>query len=241
MPRRTRLILPGFPHHVTQRGNHSQQIFFSDADRRLYLDLIVDSAEQAQVRLWGWCLMNNHVHWIVEPQTELGLARLFRRAHGEYARHRHRLLRMTGHFWEARYFSCPLDRIHRWQALAYVERNPVRAGVVRSAQEYVWSSARIHTGIQIAGPDIEMQQWRANYTSSDWCEVLDTSLGEAALARRLREATRVGFPCGTPEFIQELEQAHGPQFRPRPRGRPALTPAVLEHQRPGGLGCQAAQ
>jgi putative transposase len=107
MPRERRIVVPCTAHHIAQRGNHRQQVFFSDADRRVYLDLICESAEIAQVELWGCCLMSNPVHWLVLPKTALSLARLFRRAHGEYARHRHRLRHTTGHFWQARWSSAP--------------------------------------------------------------------------------------------------------------------------------------
>jgi putative transposase len=88
--------------------------------------------------------MNNHVHFVVVPETERSLARAFGRTHADYARYANMVRRGCGHFWQARFYSCALDDRHAWKALAYVERNPVRAGLVGSAEEYAWSSAAAH-------------------------------------------------------------------------------------------------
>jgi putative transposase len=223
MPREKRIVVPGTVHHVTQRGNHRQQIFFSDADRRLYLDLVSESAEAAQVELWGWCLMSNHVHWLVLPKTMQGLARLFRRAHGEYARHRHRLRRTTGHFWQARYYSCPLDGQHVWRALAYVERNPVRAGLVSTAEQYSWSSARVRLALSGEPEWLNVERWRREFDADDWRHVLATSIADGALRNRIREATLAGKPLGDEHFVRRLSHEFDRCMEIRPRGRPSGT------------------
>ena len=187
----------------------------------MYLDLVCESAELSQVELWAWCLMSNHVHWIVVPRTELGLSRLFRRAHGEYARYRHRLRRTNGHLWQSRYFSCPLDDDHCWLAAAYVERNPVRASLVRSAEDYRWSSASARLGVQALPGWLNISQWKVRYTPEIWREILATSAREEALARRVREATTAGLPWAAPDFIQRTSQTLNRDLTFRSRGRPS--------------------
>jgi putative transposase len=213
-------VVPGSVHHITQRGNHRQQVFFSDVDRRLYLDLVCESAEVAQVEVWGWCLMNNHVHWLVLPRTLQGLARLFRRAHGEYARHRHRLRRTTGHLWQARYYSCPLEAEHVWHALAYVERNPVRAGLVPTAEAYRWSSAQARLGLIRTPEWLNIEGWQREYDSERWRQVLATGVADGAWRDRIREATVAGKPVGSDEFVRRLADELGRSMKIRPRGRP---------------------
>lgn len=139
-----RAVALGTPHHVTQRGNGRQDVFFSDRDLVVYLDAFFDYASRCSLRVWGYCLMNNHVHFVVVPETERSLARAFGQTHADYARYANMVRRGCGHFWQARFYSCALDDRHAWKALAYVERNPVRAGLVGSAEEYAWSSAAAH-------------------------------------------------------------------------------------------------
>ena len=220
MPREKRIVAPGTVHHVTQRGNHQQQVFFSDTDRRIYLDLVSESAERAAVELWGWCLMTNHVHWLVMPQSLQGLASLFRRAHGEYARYRHRLRRTTGHLWQARYYSCPLDAEHVWNALSYVERNPVRAGLVLSAEEYRWSSAPARLGLAGRPEWLTVYEWERQYDAGSWRQVLEGGVAEAACRQRIREATAAGKPMGSDQFVRRIADDLQRDLTIRPPGRP---------------------
>lgn len=146
MPRIPRVVIPGIPYHVTQRGNGRRDIFYTAADRQIYLDLLARYAERHQMAIWAYCLMSNHLHLVASPRRPESLARALGRAHAQYARYRNLIDRGCGHVWEARYFSCPLERAHLWRAIAYVERNPVRAGIVDHAEAYPWSSARARLG-----------------------------------------------------------------------------------------------
>ena len=136
MPRRARCVLPGVPYHVTQRGVDRQATFSLDEDRHTYLRLLRENLSEADVRVWGWCLMSNHVHLVLLPGREDSLSLLMRRVHGRYAQYYNTRWGRTGHLWQNRFFSCILGIEHLWAALAYVERNPVRAGMVHSAAEY---------------------------------------------------------------------------------------------------------
>ena len=132
MPRRARIIVPGVAHHVTQRGNNRQQVFCSDEDRRLYLDLLTRYARRYGTQIAGYCLMTNHVHLVVVPEHKNSLARTFGQTHAEYALALNVSAKRSGHLWQNRFFSCPLDAAHWENALRYVELNPVRAGLALS-------------------------------------------------------------------------------------------------------------
>ena len=127
MARQPRIVLPGVAHHVTQRGNNRQDVFFVDDDRRMYLSCLKESAALYGLEVFAFCLMTNHIHLVATPHTEDALARAIGPTHLMYAQYVHRLHRRLGHFWQNRFYSCPLDEAHAHNAAAYVELNPVRA------------------------------------------------------------------------------------------------------------------
>ena len=143
MARLARLVVPGLPHHVTQRGNRRGQTFFEKSDYALYLDLLADSAKQARAEVWAYCLMPNHVHVILVPSDEDGLRRTFAELHRRYTSFVNARARTTGHLWQGRFGSVVMDETHLMNAVRYVTLNPVRAGLVKRARGWAWSSARI--------------------------------------------------------------------------------------------------
>ncbi len=134
MPRMARAVLPGVTHHVTQRGVNRQTVFLCRSDYEVYLGLVRASARRCEAWLVGYCLMPNHVHWVVSPPEADSLTHVFGEAHSRYAHYANSKLNRSGHFWQNRFFSCALDGAHLWAALRYVERNPVRAGLVAAAR-----------------------------------------------------------------------------------------------------------
>ena len=135
MPREARVVVPGFPHHITQRGNDRQDVFFTDDDHGFYLDTLKECSEEHGLRVIGYCLMTNHIHLIAVPVAETSLAKAVGGTHLRYARHVNRLHGRSGHLWQNRFFSCPLEERHYLAALRYVDRNPVRARMVRMPLE----------------------------------------------------------------------------------------------------------
>ena len=223
MSRIARVVLPDVPCHITQRGNSGQQVFFDDADRRLYIDLLRHNTSKSGVLVWAYCLMPNHVHLIAVPLRPTALARALGRTHADFARHFNLRKRTCGHVWQARFFSCPLDGPHLWRAMAYVERNPVRACMVTSAGHHRWSSATAHlTG---ADPDalLDLNAWRQEYDPERWKRVLETSIEEEAFGQRIQEASVRGRPLGNESFMQDLEAQSGRRLRPHPVGRHRLS------------------
>jgi putative transposase len=222
MARIARVVVPGCWHHATQRGNHQQTVFFEDSDRRFYLELLRHHCSRHGVRIAGYCLMNNHVHLLAIPEAKNGLARALGRAHNDYARWLNLRRRETGHVWQNRFYSCPLDGPHQWDALRYVELNPVRAGLVPFALEWRWSSATAH----VSGPDqtgwIDRTDWCERWSRASWDAALRYGIQDTALLDRIRSATRTGRPAGSEDFLKRAEASAGRPLRvqkPGPAGK----------------------
>ena len=220
MSRTARIVIPGCPHHVTQRGNNRQDVFFTDADRTHYLDLLAEQSERFGLTVEGYCLMTNHVHLVVTPRREESLAKAVGRTNLYYTRHINRLHGRCGHLWQDRFFSTPVDDEHFWSAMIYVERNPVRARTVRKPWRYRWSSAAAHVdGVDPTGL-LDMAAWRGRLAPGvDWREAISQPQDEA-VEQRLRSWANRGCPLGSDTFISKLEAKLNRRLRPQPRGRP---------------------
>ncbi len=219
MGRISRVVAQGIPHHITQRGN-SRQVVFDDAkDRRVYLKLLRSYAEKYRLRIWAWCLMSNHVHLLAVPETAESLKRTLGQTHHDYARYRNAELARCGHLWQSRYYSCPVDEEGVWPVMAYIERNPVRAGLVRFAEDHAWSSARAHVlGLDQEG-FVDLAPWPAGYTADRWRDTLRLGIEEEAFQERLRLATLTGRPFGSEQFIEELELNSNRELKLKSVGR----------------------
>ena len=219
MPRIKRVVIPDIPHHITQRGNDRQRVFFDEADHQLYLDLLSESAHTHGLSIWAYCLMPNHVHILGVPKHPFALAATFRRTHADYARYFNLKSRRSGHVWQSRYYSCPLEGTHLWNAMAYIERNPVRAAIVKKAEKFPWSSARARLGLTPSPSWLEQSDWKNEYTPEQWKSLLHLEPDEN-FAWQLRQASQQGRPLGSPEFVKQMEQATGRILHTQPVGRP---------------------
>ena len=148
MPRLARTVCARVPHHVTQRGNRREEVFFTDEDRLAYLAWLKDYAEKYEVEILTYCLMTNHIHLIAVPAGGDGLEKMLKPLHMRYAQRINRVRHWKGHVWQGRFFSSALDGDYLWAAVRYVERNPVRARMVQKAENYRWSSAAAHGGLR---------------------------------------------------------------------------------------------
>jgi putative transposase len=225
MPRRARFIVPGAPHHITQRGNNREPVFFAPEDYEAYLDCLTRQARLHGLRLLGYCLMPNHVHLIAVPDHEHSLARALGGAHSEYALALNRAQARSGHLWQNRYFSCPMDGGHLLAALRYVELNPVRAGLTAAAWDWRWSSARSHTveRAQDGVLDYRWPEYFDGWSYGEWREILAAG-GAEGEEEAVRRATRTGEPLGSRRFVAELERRSGRRLRVLERGRPKRLP-----------------
>jgi putative transposase len=216
MPRGPRLVVPGIPHHVTQRGNRRQQTFFSDEDYRLYLKLLRYWSRQARTAVWAWCLMPNHVHLILVPAHADGLRAALGETHRRYTWAVNRREGWRGHLWQSRFSSFPMDEAHLNACVRYVELNPVRAGLVARPEQWPWSSARAHLGLADDRlTDVAPMHQRVE----DWRGLLDAGMDEGE-RDAIRAAERSGYALGSSAFREQLATALGRPVAPRPRGRP---------------------
>ncbi|MDP3036499.1 MAG: transposase [Rhodocyclaceae bacterium] len=220
MPRVARTVFAGLPHHVTQRGNRREAIFFSDGDRQTYLSWLKEYADRHGVEVLAYCLMSNHVHLVAVPATDDGLMRLLKPLHMRYAQRINRERGWKGHLWQGRFFSSPLDDAYLWAAVRYVECNPVRAGMAQRAEDYPWSSAAAHCGIRSDGLLNSESAWSKQFAAienwSDWLAAA-TDTGSIEL---LRKNADKGLPCGNADFVRRLGDMLGRTLENRPRGRP---------------------
>jgi putative transposase len=218
MARLARVVAADTPHHVTQRGNARREVFYSDNDRLVYLSLLQHHSKAVGLDILGYCLMSNHVHLIAVPRAPDALARAFHHTHGRYATYLNSRMAATGHVWQGRYYSCPMDENHTWTALRYTECNPVRAGMVQSPSDYAWSSAQAHTGLRPSDPVVSLDEWSGRWNSGEWEQFLaGSSPGEAA---EIRACTGNGRPLGSAAFIAGLEETLHRQLHPNKGGRP---------------------
>jgi len=216
MARLARLVIPGLPHHITQRGNRRQQTFFDDDDYAAYLDLMAEWCQEEGVAVWAYCLMPNHVHLITVPKSETGLRRAIGEAHRRYTRRINFRQKWRGYLWQGRFASFVMDEAYLLAAARYVELNPVRAKLVADAAEWPWSSARSPLSgrddrLATVGPLLAMV--------GDWRAFLRSAIREEDL-RDLRDHGRTGRPLGSAAFLDRLEAMVGRILRPQKGGRP---------------------
>jgi len=218
MARIARVVLPGIPHHVVQRGVRSQRLFFGDPDRGEYLRLLAKQGRRHGLLYVAWCLMLNHVHLIVIPKTETSLAKGIGEAHKAYTRRINFRQATRGYLFQGRFASCPLDERHLSAAVRYALRNPVRARLVAGPADYPWSSARWHLGRASRDPLAFHYPLLARI--SDWAASLARDPQEMSLLRR---HSRTGRPLGEPAFVELAERLTGRALR---KGRPGRKPQV---------------
>jgi len=215
MARIARYVVPGLPHHVTQRGNRREKVFFSDADYELYRDLLAMQCRKHGVAVWGYCLMPNHVHLILAPETAGALGRALGEAHRRYSGAINARLRAAGHLFQSRYGSAVMDEDHLMAAARYVAMNPVRARLVGHAPDWRWSSVRAH----LAGRDDALVSVAPllERCGGRFGDLIDAPAAPEQIAA-LRAAETIGRPLGSPAFLDRLAATTGRDARPKPRG-----------------------
>ncbi len=199
MARMARIVVKGLAHHIVQRGNRRQAVFFNDEDRRTYLEYLSIFAKTAGVRIWGYCLMDNHVHLIAVPEDENSFARGLAEAHRRYTRRINFREGWRGYLWEGRFKSYPLSEAYLYAAMRYVERNPVRAGIAKNPWDYPWSSARAHVFKQ---NDIVLDDNYMVDSIRDWKAFITVDETQAE-NKLIRLHANTGRPLGGEQFVKE--------------------------------------
>ena len=215
MARLARVVVPGVPHHVTQRGNRRLETFFEDEDYRAYLDLLAASCAEAGVAVWAYCLMPNPVHLVLVPDERDGLRQALGEAHRRYTRRINFREGWRGHLWQERFHSFPMDEPYLLATARYVELNPLRARLARKPEAWPWSSARAH----LAGRDDALVQVAPLLRRiPDWARFLAGGMAENEIAQ-IRKHSRSGRPLGTKRFVERLERRLGRPLLPQKPGR----------------------
>ena len=216
MARLARVVVPGLPYHVTHRGNRKQAVFFRAQDRRIYKKWLGGYGRRYGLEVWSYCLMTNHVHLIVVSKQADSLAKAVGRTHGRFAQWQNKRNEWSGHLWENRFYSTPLDEEHLWAAAKYVEMNPVRAGLVERAEYYEWSSARCHAHNHSDELLASARPFPGKIES--WSEWLEVDLATQHI-EVLRHNTATGRPTGYAAFVAQLEARLGRTLHIQKRGR----------------------
>ena len=214
MARLARIVIPGSPPHVTQRGNRRAPTFFEDGDYRLYRRLLGEAARKAGAEVWAYCLMPNHVHVILTPSDEDGLRRTFADLHRRYTAFINARYGWTGHLWRGRFGSVAMDDAYLANAVRYVAMNPVRAGLVARPEEWRWSSVAAH----LAGRDDEVVTVAPVIERLGDMAAFLGDADDAAAYAALRRSETTGRPLGDPRWIELLERRSGKTLAPRKRG-----------------------
>lgn len=219
MPRHARIVIPGAAHHITQRGNNRQTVFRDDQDRELYVRLLRHRSRRHGVEILAWCLMTNHVHLVLVPQDARGLSKVVGETHWIHAQAFNKRHARVGHLWHGRYFSTPMDELHTLRCMLYVERNPVRAGLVQRSEDHLWSSARAHVKGDDARRMVDAVAWRRRFPPEVWRAMLREGEDEV-VQERIESGLRSGIPLMDEGRIAVLETRIGRCLKRRPRGRP---------------------
>ena len=210
MARIARIVVPNYPHHVIQRGNRCQTVFFNEEDKQFYLELLDKHSKNYGILIWAYCLMDNHVHLIVVPEEGHCLANGIGRIHEKYTRKINFRENWRGYLWQGRFLSYPMEEKHLYAAVRYVERNPVRSGLVDHAVDYPWSSARAHilgekNTILSPGNFLvdEIEDWE-NYLAGE---------ENLKIRKKLHLHANTGYPLGSQGFLNKVEEITGRTLR----------------------------
>ncbi len=222
MPRIGRAVAAGFPHHVIQRGNNREEVFFDAKDRKKYLALLKKYSVKWESTIISYCLMSNHIHLLTKPKSDESLYKMMQGLTLCYTQYFNRTYQRTGRLWGCRYHSCIVDHEkYLWAVARYVEQNPVRAGMVEKAEDYPYSSARAHVNGSkdaVLGEELFSNDRRADYTL-----LLRSDMPRKEI-EHLRYVTKTGRPFGNEGFVVEMERKLERRLLQQQRGRPRKKP-----------------
>ena len=230
MARLPRLTVPGFPHHVIQRGNNRQAIFVTPRDYQVLLDLLTDNAKKFDVAIHAYVLMPNHFHLLATPKTAESLPQMMQAVGRSYVRYFNDSQKRSGTLWEGRYKSTLIqpDR-HLLACMVYIDLNPVRGGLVAQAADHPWSSYGHYTGARVdkfitPHPLV----WELGNTpfarEAAYAELV--VLGVPAQQQLdLTQSALSGWALGADEFVADLQTRTDRRVTKGSAGRPALKAA----------------
>ncbi len=218
MPRIARIVGIGYPHHIIQRGNNRQNIFFDQEDKRLYLGWLKKYSLECSCTIHAYCLMNNHVHLLVVPQYNYSLAKTMQKLSLTFTQYINKKYKRTGRLWECRFYSALVDKEpYLWSVGRYIERNPVRAKIVSKPDEYRWSSAKAN--IIDKEMDFIKPIWQDDTEREEYNTFLNNPDKEEDI-ELIKKSTISGKPIGSEEFLKQMVETLGITINTKPKGRP---------------------
>lgn len=228
MPRQARVIVPGLPHHIVQRGHNRQPVFVERRDFEYYLANLQEWKQVYGLEVFSYCLMTNHIHLIVRASDNLSaIPQLMKRLAGRQTRFVNAMEGRSGSLWEGRYKISPIDTDPYLLACCrYVELNPVKAGMVRQPAEYEWSSYRARTGLGRCDWLDEPDTFASLASDKEGCiKAYRRFVEEAAANSKVDEligsAIQISKLTGGARFVDEIEARTGLRIEARKRGRPS--------------------
>jgi putative transposase len=218
MPRIARAIATGFPHHVIQRGNNREKVFFDKKDREQYLSLLKKYADTWDSPILAYCLMSNHVHLLTRPREEESLYKMMQGVTLCYTQYINREYKRTGRLWESRYHSCIVDKEqYMWAVARYIEQNPTRARIVKKEEDFPYSSVRAH--IQGVKDEVLNEELFEEGQRKDYREFLKANIPKEEISK-IRYSTKTGRPFGSGTFVRSMERKLDKRFLLKLPGRP---------------------
>lgn len=218
MSRIARIVGIRYPHHIIQRGNNRQQVFFDDKDRQFYLELLKKYSIECSCKINAYCLMNNHIHILAVPRHENSLAKTMQKLSLRYTQHINKKYQRTGRLWECRFHSCLVDKeSYLWTVCRYIEKNPVRAGIISEPCQYRWSSAKINTTGE--KNDLVEPIWQDYFEKEEYVKFLNQSENNDEI-KNIRKNTLKGMPVGKEGFSSQMAKTLGIKIQTQPKGRP---------------------
>lgn len=229
MARLPRLSLPGYAHHAIQRGNNRQAIFAGAADCQMFLALLEENAVKFGVSLHAYVLMGNHFHLLATPSTEAGLPQMMQALGRRYVRYFNDRHARTGTLWEGRYRSTLIEaERHLLACMAYIDLNPVRAGLVKEARDYPWSSHGHYAGLRVDKMlTPHSLYWSLGNTpfarEAAYAELVHAGTTLEQQAALTRSALS-GWALGSDDFVAELQKRTERRVKKNKPGRPLTRP-----------------
>ena len=206
MARTGRIVIPNIPHHIVNRGNRRQNVFFGEDDYIQYLEILSKFCMMYEVKIISYCLMANHVHLIAIPSESSALSKAIGDTHQAYTRMVNFRHRWRGHLWQGRFFSCPMDELYTCRTARYIELNPYKAKVVKDFADYPYSSAGFHMGYRLSDPVVKEPYFA--YTAKEWRRFIEEATDEQE-EKLIEQQTQTGKPMGEENFIKKMEKETG--------------------------------
>ena len=233
MARHPRLALPGYPHHVIQRGNNRQPIVLDEADRKMLYSLWLEESQRHKVAVNAYVLLDNHFHLLLTPPSEEAMSLMMQSVGRSYVRYFNKRHNRTGTLWEGRYKSSVLDsEAYLLTCMSYIDLNPVRAGLVEAPENFNWSSYKHLIGQKIdklVTP--HALYWGLGNTpfsrEAAYAEFVSSGLS-ATIQKDLTESVLKGRVVGRPEFLKTLQKKTQRPILPQKAGRPFKSPPTSQ-------------